>query len=120
MKFIVDESSGMAVTHYLRNAGYDAINVGEIMPRAHDKAILARAKKDHRILITNDKDFGELIFRSGYPHFGVILLRLYDESPANRAKVIKLVLEQYAHRLKRRFTVATDTDVRIRSFPELI
>jgi len=73
-----------------------------------------------RPVITNDKDFGELIFRSGYPHSGVILLRLHDESPANRIRVVKTVVEQYASRLKRHFTVATDTDVRIRSSPELL
>ena len=51
MKFIVDECTGMAVA--------------EIMPQAEDHTILTKAVKEGRILITNDKDFGELIFRRG-------------------------------------------------------
>ena len=64
--------------------------------------------------ITNDKDFGELVFRSGQAHHGVILLRLHDERPANRVRVVKAVLEKWADRLAGSFTVATESGVRIR------
>ena len=52
MKFIVDESTGMAVVDYLRSLGHDVSSVSEMMPRAHDKAILTKAKEEHRTLIT--------------------------------------------------------------------
>jgi predicted nuclease of predicted toxin-antitoxin system len=67
-----------------------------------------------RLIVTNDKDFGELIFRSGQAHHGVLLLRLHDESPPNRVRVVKSVLEQYSDRLVGCFTVATEIGVRIR------
>jgi predicted nuclease of predicted toxin-antitoxin system len=80
---------------------------------------LARAESEARILITNDKDFGALVFRSGQAHQGVVLLRLRDETPANRVRVLKAVLEQYADRLVGRFTVATEGRIRMRPASEL-
>ena len=114
MKFTVDESTGKAVAEYLRAAGYDVLFVAEQMPEADDPPILARTSSEERILITNDKDFGELVYRIGQVHCGVLLLRLHDESPANRVRVVKAVLEHYADRLADHFVVATDGGVRIR------
>jgi predicted nuclease of predicted toxin-antitoxin system len=114
MKFLVDESTGSAVTEYLRSTGHDVLSVAEAIPQADDSDILARAVGEGRIIVTNDKDFGELIFRSGQAHHGVLLLRLHDESSTNRVRVVKSVLEQYLDRLVGCFTVATEVGVRIR------
>jgi predicted nuclease of predicted toxin-antitoxin system len=115
MQFIVDESTGSAVVHYLRNAGHDVLAVAETMPEADDSDILARALSEERILVTNDKDFGELVFRGRQGDHGVVLLRLHDESAANRVRVVEAVLAQHADRLVGHFTVATEGAVRIRS-----
>ena len=114
MKFIVDECTGMAVAAYLRGIGHDVSVVAEIMPQAEDHSILTKAVKEGRILLTNDKDFGELIFRRGHSHHGVLFLRLQDDSAANRVRVVKAVLDQYADLLKMNFLVATEKQVRIR------
>jgi len=114
MKFIIDESTGTAVVEYLRSAGHDVLAIAETMPQATDDDILVRAVGEGRILVTNDKDFGELVFRSGQAHCGVVLLRLHDESAANRVQVVKAVLRRYASRLEGNFTVATEGAVRIR------
>jgi len=114
MQFIVDESTGAAVVEYLRSVGHDVLAVAENMPQADDRDILVRAASEGRILVTNDKDFGELVFRNGRGHRGVVLLRLHNESSANRVRVMKAVIEQYADRLAGRFTVATEAGVRIR------
>jgi predicted nuclease of predicted toxin-antitoxin system len=114
MKFLVDESTGSAVAEYLRSAGHDVLAVAEAMPQSEDPDILARAAGEGRIIVTNDKDFGELIFRSGKAHHGVLLLRLHDESSTNRVSVVKSVIEQYIDRLVGCFTVATEVGVRIR------
>jgi predicted nuclease of predicted toxin-antitoxin system len=115
MQFIVDESTGASVVNHLRSEGHDVLAVAEAMPRASDSDVLTRAVQEGRILITNDKDFGDLVFRSGRCHFGVLLLRLRDESPANRVRVVQAVLDQHADRLAETFTVATESGVRIRS-----
>ena len=111
---MVDESTGMAVVNYLRSLGYDVLAVAETIPQADDSDILARASSEGRILVTNDKDFGELAFRVGQVHEGILLLRLQDERPTNCVRVLKAVLEQYAARLPSHFTVATESGVRIR------
>lgn len=114
MDFIVDESSGIAVVEYLRSVGHDVLAVADTMPQANDPDILVRAVSEGRILVTNDKDFGDLVFRSGQAHHGVVLLRLHDESSTNRVRVVKSILELHAHRLAGHFTVATEAGVRIR------
>lgn len=114
MRFVVDESAGVAVVEYLRAVGHDVLAIADVMPQADDQAILARAAEEGRILVTNDKDFGELVFRSGYGHRGVVLLRLHDESAANRVRVMQAILNQYLDRLPGHFTVATEGRVRIR------
>ena len=70
MQFIVDESTGAAVVEFLRSDGHDVLAVAEAMPEANDQDILARAAREKRVLVTNDKDFGELIFRDGRVHTG--------------------------------------------------
>jgi len=114
MRFMVDESTGTAVVEYLRRNGHDTLAVAEAMPQADDRDIIARAASEERVLITNDKDFGELVFRSGWAHHGVLLLRLHDESPSSRLNVIKSVLERYADKLTGQFVVATEDSVRVR------
>jgi predicted nuclease of predicted toxin-antitoxin system len=67
MRFLVDESTGAAVVEYLRRSGHDVLAVAETMRQEEDPPILTLAFDEARILITNDKDFGELIFRTGKP-----------------------------------------------------
>jgi len=114
MRFMVDESTGAAVVEYLRGTGHDVLAVSEVMLQADDQDILALAVREGRILITNDKDFGELVFRSGQAHRGVVLLRVRDESSMSRVRVLEAVLERYADQLSGHFTVATERSVRIR------
>jgi len=63
-------------------------------------------------LITNDKDFGEMIFREKREHRGVVFLRLSDERSINKIAVLKHVLENYSGRLSDRFVTATETKIR--------
>jgi predicted nuclease of predicted toxin-antitoxin system len=114
MRFLVDESTGAAVVEYLRRNDHDTLAVAEAMPQADDRDVITRAASEERVLITNDKDFGELVFRSGWAHHGVLLLRLHDESPSTRLNVIKSVLERYADKLTGQFVVATEDSVRVR------
>ncbi len=114
MQFIIDESTGAAVVEYLRSEGHDVLAVAETMPQASDRDVLSRAVSEGRILVTNDKDFGELVFRSGLAHLGVLLLRLRDESPAGRVSVVKAILAHHADKLAGQFVVATENNVRVR------
>lgn len=118
MNFLVDESTGMAVVEFLRATGHDALSVSEVMPHADDPSILLKAEREKRIVITNDKDFGELVFRSHQANQGVILLRLQNDHSASRVRAIKILLQEYAGRLENHFSMITETEVRIRPIPK--
>ncbi len=114
VKFLVDESTGSQVAEALQTAGYDALYVGQLMPGAKDKQILARAYAESRILVTNDKDFGERVYRSREPHAGVILLRLKKDVPQKRVAVLLRLIASVGQGLQDKFVVATENKVRIR------
>jgi predicted nuclease of predicted toxin-antitoxin system len=77
-----------------------------------DDKVLAWAVAEDRILITNDKDFGEMIFRERLKHRGVIFLRLSDERSANKIEILKHLLENYSEKLPNQFVTVTETKVR--------
>jgi predicted nuclease of predicted toxin-antitoxin system len=93
MRFIVDESTGKRLHILLKSAGHDSLFfVGDIMISSTDEAVLARSETEkERILITDDKDFGELIFRLGKPATGVIFLRLEETDPKQRFETHKSI-----------------------------
>ena len=114
-KFIVDECTSIAVAEFLREQGFDTVSVSEESPQTSDRAILHRAVAEQRIVVTNDKDFGDMVFRDNHPHCGVLLLRLADDRVATKIQVVAAVLKQYVDRLQNRFVVATERNIRIRS-----
>jgi predicted nuclease of predicted toxin-antitoxin system len=83
MRFVVDEGCDIAVAQALRSAGHDVVAVAEIAPRAADDRVLKFALDDRRILITEDKDFGELVFAQGQKNNGVILKISRRSPPSN-------------------------------------
>ena len=87
LKFLVDESSGKKLFNHLVECSYDAKFVTEILPGANDEKVLELAEKENRILITNDKDFGELVFRLNRPSFGTILLRLNRQFGTRKGRI---------------------------------
>ncbi|MFQ6093471.1 MAG: DUF5615 family PIN-like protein [bacterium] len=113
MRFIVDECTGPAVARWLCKHEHDVFSVYEEVRGLDDDGVLQKAVADNRILITNDKDFGEMIFHEEKVHKGVILFRLEDERVANKIKVLKRLLERYADQLVDNFVVVTETTVRI-------
>ncbi len=113
MRFLVDECTGPAVAQWLRLQNHDVISVYDEIRGADDKEVIQKASEQNRILITNDKDFGELVFREKKQHKGVVLLRLEDERPANKIAVLEHLLEKYENSLPGHFIVVTETTVRI-------
>lgn len=112
MRFLVDECTGPLVARSLREQGHDVLSVYEDARGIDDDSVIAMAQRENRILITNDKDFGEKVYREHRPHHGVILLRLEDERPANAIRVIQRLLQGFANQLPDRFVVASDSQVR--------
>lgn len=77
-----------------------------------DPDVLLKALSENWILITNDKDFGEMVFRERRQHHGVIFLRLNDERSANKIDVIRGLLAKYSDKLTDRFVIVTETKAR--------
>ena len=113
MKFLVDECTGPTVAQWLIENGYDTVSIYEGFCGYSDKEVLQKAFSENRILITNDKDFGEMIFRQKMFHRGVILLRLEDERSKNKIKILEKVLTQHLQELPDNFIVATVNGIRI-------
>src|SRR6266516_546340 len=77
MKFLLDADVEYRLASYLQSAGYDVKTIARDYPSAlADREVLSIAVKEKRILLTNDRDYGELIFRRHLPHCGVIFFRL--------------------------------------------
>ena len=73
MNFVADESCAMPVIRALREAGHDVVAIAEVARGASDDQVLERATEDKRVLITEDRDFGELVYARGRSSAGVIL-----------------------------------------------
>lgn len=112
MRFLVDECTGPAVAQWLREQGHEVFSVYEEARGMDDNAVITRAFAEHWILITNDKDFGEKVYRERHPHRGVVLLRLEDERAASKIDALSRLLESYAEQLADRFVVVTERQVR--------
>ena len=79
-----------------------------------DIDILAWAVRESRLVVTMDKDFGELVYRSGQPHHGVLLLRLEAMRSAERVQIVTEIFTHYAHELIEHFSVYQNGRLRIR------
>lgn len=84
MRFLVDECTGPAVARWLRSESHEVFSVYEESPGLSDDEVLDMAHSENWILITNDKDFGEMIYRHQKPHRGVVFLRLQDDPSSRR------------------------------------
>jgi predicted nuclease of predicted toxin-antitoxin system len=112
MRFLVDECTGPAVAEWLEAQGHEVFSVYDSARGMDDNDIVKKAFEENWILITNDKDFGDQIYREHKSHHGVILLRLDDERAKIKIDVLKQLLNSYADRLPDQFVVATEEKVR--------
>ena len=95
MKLIVDVGVGVTAEGSMRRHGDDVLAVRDIDARMPDTAILAHAAAEGRLLLTMDKDFGDLAVRHGLAHAGVLLLRLDDATGHEKAEGIAQLLSEH-------------------------
>ena len=117
MKIIVNENVSGSVIRALRDRGHDVLSVKESMRSESDEAVLARAQAEQRVVITHDKDFGELAFRYGLPaSCGVVLLRLSGTDPQSDNRRAVGALESRSE-WEGHFAVVEEHRIRIRPLP---
>jgi predicted nuclease of predicted toxin-antitoxin system len=98
MKFLLDVCvSSRSLEAYLIGKGHDVLSAVAIDPKASDQQLLARALRDERVLLTEDKDFGELVFVCGSPHGPIV--RLVELTVDGQVSGMAELLEHYAAEL---------------------
>lgn len=113
MRFLVDECTGPGVARWLSSKGHKVVSVYNDMRGATDIEILEYAFKNDLVIITNDKDFGELVFKHSMKHKGIVLLRLSDMRKKNKIDVLEKLLLSHGNDLEDGFLVVNEKNVRI-------
>ena len=106
LRLLVDMSLGRSLEDFIRTTQHDATFVRDIDIRLPDSTILQ--------LVTMDKDFGELVYRSGRRHCSVLLLRLEGQSASVRVPILKEILQNHSVRIDGHFPVYQSGRLRIR------
>jgi predicted nuclease of predicted toxin-antitoxin system len=115
MRFLADEDFPLASVKRLRVAGHDVAAIGAECPGVSDREALARAVREDRIILTFDRDFGELLFRSRLPApLGVVYFRLKPASPLEPAEYLMRLLALPDASLLQQFTTVDARHVRQR------
>ena len=114
MNFFVDESIDRQIVSSLRRDGHAVRYVAKMEPGISDDMVLDLANEEADVLLTADKDFGELVFRQGRLAPGIMLVRLAGLSPARKAEVVASAINQHSGELPGAFAVLTPRSFRIR------
>ena len=114
-KFIVDVGVGKQVEEYLKHQMFDVKSVRDINVSLADNEILEIAIKEKRMIITMDKDFGELVYHTGLLHNGVLILRLEDADEDEKVKIVSQIMNSYVNEIYTKFCVYQNGKLRIKT-----
>ena len=114
MTFLADESVDRQIVERLRLDGHEVAYVAEMSPGIMDETVLMESRISESVLITADKDFGELVFRQRQASTGVLLIRLGGVGPAMKAAVVSESIQEHGQELAGAFAVLVPGNIRIR------
>jgi predicted nuclease of predicted toxin-antitoxin system len=115
MNFLADEGVDRQIVERLRQSGHEVLYIAEMEPSISDEEVLKRAHEKQALLITADKDFGEIVFHQKLLTVGgVILLRLLGLSPERKAEITSKAIENRSRELPSAFSVISPGRIRIR------
>jgi len=115
MKIVADENISAVLVKELRQAGYEVVYIRETASGSADPDILDLSTTTGSLLVTDDRDYGELVFRKRQRTSGVVYLRLEGLSQIQRAQKLIALLQEHRENLLGMFTVVTPRNVRMRS-----
>jgi len=113
LKFLADVNVERGVVDYLRKLRYDVKWIPDFTGQMTDEDLLALANKERRIFITNDKDFGELVFLQKRVTAGVILFRVKGQRSRDKIRLVQKLMMGYTERLFNHYIVLTKNKIRI-------
>lgn len=114
MNFLADESVDRQIVARLRRDGHAVRYIAEMAPGMSDDRVLDLANQETSLLVTADKDFGELVYRQGRPARGILLVRLAGLPPERKAEVVASAVSQHQAELPGAFAVLAPRSLRIR------
>lgn len=114
MNILADENISSLLVSKLRLDGHYVQYIMEIARGSKDPTVLDLAMQQDALLITDDKDFGELVFHQHLKTSGVLLIRLATVSPSEEIEIVSTVIRTYGDQLLQSFTVIMPRGVRIR------
>jgi predicted nuclease of predicted toxin-antitoxin system len=117
VRFLIDENLSLAVKDWFESKGFDVIHARELAPGASDSEWISRSAAEARIVVTLDKDFGELAFSGERQPRGVILLRLKPLEMSHVLRRLDEVWPSIADDLDNNFIVIGNHTVRTRTLP---
>jgi len=117
VNLLANENFPKASVLFLRELGYDITSIGEDNPSVSDDSVMTIAQQEQRLILTFDRDYGELIFKYNYkPEQGVLYLRLTDYSPEDPGRIVHELLSANKLEIARRLTVFDGSTIRQRKY----
>jgi len=114
MKLVIDESIEKQIVDVLKDRGYDIWYISDFERGLTDDKVLDLANSNNAVLITSDKDFGEIVFRKKMISTGILLFRFFGIPNDKKAELASRVLKEHGHEFMHAFTVVTPETIRIR------
>jgi len=114
VNFLADENIAQPIVERLRQENHQVWYIAEIAPNISDDKVLKFANDEKAILLTSDKDFGELVFRQQRGHLGIILIRLAGLSMGKKIEIVLSTINNYLPELPDSFTVISSGGIRLR------
>ena len=114
LRFLADESCDFGVVRALRVEGYDVLALTEITTRTLDNEVIAQAYNEKRILLTEDKDFGQLVFASQVDSAGVILIRYPGNATKSLQETMVKFVQERGNEIRNAFVVIQPGHIRVR------
>ena len=114
LKFLMDVGVGKRVEEFLSAEGFDVKSVRVINPSMSDREVLNLATAEKRMIITMDKDFGELVYKSNLKHNGILVLRIEDANINDKIKILSDIIANYIDEINNSFCIYYKSKLRIR------
>lgn len=114
MNLVADEGVDRQIVELLRQEGHEVTYIAELDPGIGDEVVLGLAGRAGSLLVTADKDFGELVFRLRKAQSGVALLRLAGLLPPRKAEIVAASIREHGEEMTNSFSVIGPGSVRIR------
>ena len=115
MRLVADENVDRQIVDRLRAHGHDVLSIAEVEPGIDDDVVLLKARESGALLLTGDKDFGELVFRRRLLSSDVVLMRLIGLTPDQKADIVVAAFELHGTKSPAHFAVLSRRNIRIRS-----